>query len=235
MRKRRILGIVIPLVAATTVVGSGFSAWYFGSETISTSNDVTFEVTDKVTTLGTLTTTVLDIDKGEYELSTTGTATNLETVELKIVLDQGGYQYKKDFNYGIHFEVRKGTAGWKKAKSIQIKYTIKKADYKNLETTLIPQFTYTLSLDSQVASYVNFKDGYVTTETVKFDNSDDFSIDGTNYNYAKTLDISSNDLDSNAMLCYTDKPTEEGSYDIMKTAIAGSKLNLAAQVIATNK
>ena len=33
MLKRKILAAVLPVVAAGTVVGSGFSAWYFGSLT----------------------------------------------------------------------------------------------------------------------------------------------------------------------------------------------------------
>ena len=51
--KRRIFAAGLSLVAAATIVGSGFSAWYFGASNPSTeSQKLGFEVTDKVDALG---------------------------------------------------------------------------------------------------------------------------------------------------------------------------------------
>ena len=40
MKKRKILMLTLPLVGVATIVGSGFSAWYFDNTEIGTSKNV---------------------------------------------------------------------------------------------------------------------------------------------------------------------------------------------------
>ena len=70
MKKRKILMLTLPLVGVATIVGSGFSAWYFDSTNIGTSKNVGITVTEKHVASGTLTTSL--------------------TGNEKLVLDQGG-------------------------------------------------------------------------------------------------------------------------------------------------
>ena len=89
MLKRKILAAVLPVVAAATVVGSGFSAWYFGdSGNASDKNvDVILDVTDSITNAGTL--------KAYWNNETSQSATG-KSAALK--LDQGGETISDKFN-----------------------------------------------------------------------------------------------------------------------------------------
>ena len=58
MKKRKILMLTLPLVGVATIVGSGFSAWYFNETTVSTSAKLGVAVTELHVTAGTLTTTL---------------------------------------------------------------------------------------------------------------------------------------------------------------------------------
>ena len=46
MKKRKILMLTLPLVGVATIVGSGFSAWYFNETTVSTSAKLGVAVTE---------------------------------------------------------------------------------------------------------------------------------------------------------------------------------------------
>lgn len=95
MMKRKILAVVLPLVGCTTVVGSGFAAWYFG-DTIGNGGDgklspnvnITAEIDSQTTTL-----------TGSY---------NSEGMPTYLILDQGPANAadglpNKDVTQGIAF------------------------------------------------------------------------------------------------------------------------------------
>lgn len=80
MFNRKLLGICLPVIVASAVVGSGLSAWYF--EESSNSMDVTGSVSVAPLIEGTL-------------------ASDLQTGGFKILLDQGKLEQKTNVNYGI--------------------------------------------------------------------------------------------------------------------------------------
>lgn len=80
MFNRKLLGICLPVIVASAVVGSGLSAWYF--EESSNSMDVTGSVSVAPLIEGTL-------------------ASELQTGGFKILLDQGKLEQKTNVNYGI--------------------------------------------------------------------------------------------------------------------------------------
>ena len=81
MMKRKFLAVILPLVGCATLVGSGFSARYFGEATGTSSVsptinvDVTEEIDDVNHTLSLNTNLGTDFDKGNAK---------------KLLLDQGG-------------------------------------------------------------------------------------------------------------------------------------------------
>lgn len=87
MLNRKILALVLPAVAVSALVGSGFSAWYFydlGSYNTDNIN-VSVSVEDKV-----------EENIGSLVL-------NSEIKNIKLVLDQGGYQNRATLTKGISF------------------------------------------------------------------------------------------------------------------------------------
>ncbi len=82
MMKRKILAVVLPIVGCATVVGSGFSAWFFG-DYINDSGSISagVHVTDEISTDG---------KNLEIDTSLTTIATKESVKKGAIVLDQGG-------------------------------------------------------------------------------------------------------------------------------------------------
>ncbi len=93
MMKRKILAVTIPVVGCITVVGSGFSAWYFSETTGSASDGSGFGVNINVTEEVKDTSSTLKIQNSN--------ATTLDTEYL--ILDQGGVKNKTDATKGIMF------------------------------------------------------------------------------------------------------------------------------------
>ena len=87
MLNRKLLALVLPAVAVSALVGSGFSAWYFYDSGSYKTNDVNVnvEITDEVNeNIGTL-------------------KIKSVTTPNKVVLDQGGYENRADTTKGIQF------------------------------------------------------------------------------------------------------------------------------------
>ena len=92
MMKRKILAVTIPVVGCITVVGSGFSAWYF-SETTGKATDgfgVNINVTEEVKDT-----------KNTLKIQNSNATTDL--VNTHLILDQGGVSNKEDETKGIMF------------------------------------------------------------------------------------------------------------------------------------
>lgn len=88
MMKRKFLAVVLPIIGCATVVGSGFSAWYFGTDVVSGDNgsfSIGINVTDEV-----------KASKGNLKINSNATTiddvTTIDEVEYgpRLVLDQGG-------------------------------------------------------------------------------------------------------------------------------------------------
>ncbi len=81
--KRRLLVSLLAFAGGLTVVGSGFSAWYFNeNKAISTSGNINHYITDLNGNIGQL--TDLNVNK-----------------KLYIVLDQGGYSNASELTKGV--------------------------------------------------------------------------------------------------------------------------------------
>ena len=105
MLNRKILALVLPAVAVSALVGSGFSAWYFYDAGTYNTDDinVSVRVEDEV-----------DQKIGSLVL-------NSEIRNIKLVLDQGGYENRATPTKGISF-VNNGT-GSETVNNIGAKFT----------------------------------------------------------------------------------------------------------------
>lgn len=151
MLKRKILAAVLPVVAAGTVVGSGFSAWYFNSIGVySSSTPVSTTITDMASN-----------GKGEFKVyynsaSSSGVGTELAEGEtLRLTLDQGtGNDRVTALDKGISFSTSKGT----KVSDITLRYIIPIDDYNSLfNAGLKLDAKLTITLDGTLANYVEIK------------------------------------------------------------------------------
>ena len=85
MMKRKFLAVILPIIGCATVVGSGFSAWYFGNPVVNG---------EGVIQLG------IDVSE-EVKGSITITDSNISALDnKKVMLDQGGLN-NTDVNSGI--------------------------------------------------------------------------------------------------------------------------------------
>lgn len=129
MLNRKLLALVLPAVAVSALVGSGFSAWYFNEKNIEgTKQNVNVSIADMVD-------------------NTVGTLTLNETQATKLTLDQGGFQNADALNKGISFD----------AASVGAKFTFKdeKNGYNNLTSAgMKVQVTRTITFTENLLEYV---------------------------------------------------------------------------------
>lgn len=132
MKKRKILMLTLPLVGVATIVGSGFSAWYFNAGTVNASATLGVEVTEMHLTAGTLTTTL--------------------PADAKIVLDQGGPANAADETQLIY--VTSATLG--NISSFDVTFTIPTASANGLKDSGIKgHFTLTPTVNETLLKYIN--------------------------------------------------------------------------------
>lgn len=89
MMKRKFLAVVLPIIGCATVVGSGFSAWYFGETTGARKTDK-FGVNIGITA---------EVDDATDFLSIGGNIKEFD--KYKLLLDQGGHSNKGILDSGI--------------------------------------------------------------------------------------------------------------------------------------
>lgn len=231
--KRKLLLSLLAFAGGLTVVGSGFSAWYFNeNKTISASGNIGHHITDSNASIGTL--TDLNANKTLY-----------------IVLDQGGYSNKADVTKGVSISyfntanasISDSDLGTTSDTIIGATYQIDELDYTTLTAANINsgKFTATFTLSTEASTYLKFKaestydtakstlpsggtfdisDSTTTyTYTINFDaafvtasRKQDFKFDASTTNYVNT------------MLEYKKKPTKDSEYTEMKTSLNGKTL-----------
>lgn len=253
MLKRKFLAAVLPVVAAATVVGSGFSAWYFGDFS-STSKDGGVGISIEGATEGT----------GSFEVYYNSTdfgdisgATLVESETFELNLDQGtGNDRLTNPDKGISFKVNTGSGSTKTSLSnFTIRYKINKDDKAKLDLAgLKLQYTFEISLNDVL-------DDYVIPQSAASSESNDYAWssiqlykDTSSYKYySNTLsegeippkdigaalkedevsgyyyfDISFNvstDLkEKNTFLKYNSKPEELALYETMRAALKNEGL-----------
>ncbi len=221
--KRKLLIGLVGVTATVGIVGSGFSAWYFGHEDLVTAvAGVKTHVTNVVENVGTLT-------------------DNNANQKLTIVLDQGGYTNKADKTKGISFVDTSGIdnitddalANAPKVDSLSATYTIDAKDVNNLVNAGIKsaQFIAHIYFNSnEYRNYIDFRSDYVTNN---LDESKAMFSNGTLYYFEtinftldtpinQTFEFTTKTTDGvNDMLTYVSKPTTKDDYDKMKNALNG--------------
>lgn len=149
MLKRKILAAVLPVVAAGTVVGSGFSAWYFGNFGNESSSTVSvgIDVADSSDSIGELTTSLL---KGNLE-----TKYDQSTNYPELMLDQGtGEDRITNEQLGISFVDNNNT----KIDGIIFEYKILEKDLANLCTAgLSLKLSASITINTTLSEYVELR------------------------------------------------------------------------------
>ena len=143
MFKRKLLVIIIPVLATSVLVGAGFGAWYFDSSYIRLEKSLGVKVEDKVETFGFIETslpedTVLKIDQGGFF--------NRDDLTQKICL----YSASTKDNNGI-------------ISSFDVNYFISKKDADGLAfNNTVAQLTSTATLNNEVAKYISIINNAMT-------------------------------------------------------------------------
>ena len=143
MFKRKLLVIIIPVLATSVFVGAGFGAWYFDSSYIRLEKSLGVKVEDKVETFGFIETSLPD-----------------DTV-LKI--DQGGFFSKEDLTKKICLYSAKTEANNGIISSFNVNYFISKKDADGLAfNNTVAQLTSTATLNNEVATYISIINNAMT-------------------------------------------------------------------------
>lgn len=256
MMKRKFLAVVLPIVGCATVVGSGFSAWYFGDAT--SASDTGFTVTTNVTE---------EISNAKDTLSISSNADDLKTKYL--ILDQGGMDdsSKTDVTKGIMVA---DSAVNETTKRENFKYTFNVAfdgttaglslnDVYDAQMKLVVTVSITFSSgegeEKSLDDYVKVKDtavlkvDYTTpdqTKDVKFTTADggvtyqaQFVLEQSelaslvtegevkSYTWSFTLDLSTDESLVNALFEYEDKPASSEELGVMRDAVGGTTVSFA--------
>ena len=254
MMKRKFLAVILPIIGCATVVGSGFSAWYFGDPgnakregSFGVNIDITEEVKDA--------TNSLTISTGVSQFN-----------GYKLLLDQGGYANKSNLDSGIMFTNKTPTPAQVSTTStidwnFNVKYSSSSTSIKQLyEAGLQIRFEFKITLSEGkddtskgLNDYIKVKPavvgitsktGNLTASSSKFDSSDgvtysaQYTLDGSGLNtknavYQFTLDMdTTGPTFSNALFQYIQKPQDEDGVEYQDMTEALSDANITFAVIA---
>lgn len=194
---RKLLAIGAPILGMVAIVGSGFSAWYFESQTVEANTSMGITLTPIATTYG-----AFDVSENEYTL----------------VLDQGGYANKTEVTKGISVQ-----AGGINVNSIEASYSIDSGALQVLTNDgLTGEITTTVKVLSSLAAYVDFK----ATGFTKGEASGGYQVYTRKTSVATSVNLNidvttSADL-SNAAFAYVsgNKPTDATSYNSLSSLVS---------------
>ena len=208
MFKRKLLVIIIPVLATSVLVGAGFGTWYFDSSYIRLEKSLGVKVEDKVETFGFIETslpgdTVLKIDQGGFF--------SKEDLTKKICL----YSASTKDNNGI-------------ISSFDVNYYIKSSDADGLAfNNTVAQLTSTATLNNNVATYISIINNAMTileSNNVIFDLKPTAieTIDSVNYyKYTHTVEVNPSD-EANPAFVYKEgqKPTTKETHSAMQNDLS---------------
>ena len=210
MFKRKLLVIIIPVLATSVLVGAGFGAWYFDSSYIRLEKSLGVKVEDKVETFGFIETSLPN-----------------DTV-LKI--DQGGFFSKEDLTkkiclYSALTEANNGIIS-----SFDVNYFIKKSDADGLAfNNTVAQLTSTATLNDKVAYYISIINNAMTiseSNNVIFDlkPTEIKTIDSVDcYKYTYKMEVKPSDAETSPSFKYKEgrKPTTKEAHSAMQNDLSG--------------
>ena len=241
MMKRKFLAVVLPIIGCATVVGSGFSAWYFGATGASKTDQfgVNIGITDEVTDA----TGSLTIGGGIKEFD-----------KYTLLLDQGGHANLTNTDSGIMLtksdtlpDQVKVTDGndW----NFTISYNSSNTTIKNLyDAGLQIRFEIKINLSADLSYYVGVKSGAkvtltsttggLNTQLDAFETSNngvsystEYVLDGDSleeteaiYNFTLDMDTTGPKY-SNALFEYKLKPQNTEQYGAMYDALMGETIS----------
>lgn len=252
MMKRKFLAVVLPIVGCATVVGSGFSAWYFGA---TVSKEASFGIGTHVTE---------EIDSVANTLSIPTDSTNARTLDnMNLILDQGGFG-NTDVNQGIMFY--EGTPSDVKEYELDYHFSVvfTGADTNDDSKKLNLQDVYDAGMELKVkvsfnlgdalSQYIAVKTGagmvvtagpagdeaelkftkgtnnnvYTATYTLKETSLDDIA-DLENAVFAFKIDLSTNASFENSLFVYGPgkKPTNHNALESMITVLNGQQITFS--------
>ena len=207
MKKRKILMLTLPLVGVATIVGSGFSAWYFNETTVSTSAKLGVAVTELHVTAGTLTTTL--------------------PVGAKVVLDQGGATKVTDLTELIYIATESG-GNYTKVNSFDVTFSIPTTSAAGLKDSGIKAtLALTPTVNTTLSTYIDVTTSLITlnkTFTLAADETpgDGWtrSISGDNTLYTTTVSLPASNAGTLFKYKEGKKPTTVAAYNAMTTALS---------------
>lgn len=192
---RKLLAIGAPILGMVAIVGSGFSAWYFESQTVEADTSMGIELTPLATAYGEFT-----VAEKDYVL----------------VLDQAGPNNASVLTKGLSVQVDGANVT-----TIEASYAIEQSDLDILtKDGLEGTITTTVKVLTTLASYVSFKaegftkgsasEGYeVYTRTTAVATNVDLGIDVT----------TNSDL-TNKAFEYASKPSDLPSYNSLSSLVS---------------
>lgn len=192
---RKLLAIGAPILGMVAIVGSGFSAWYFESQTVEAGTSMGITLTPIATTYG-----AFDVSENEYTL----------------VLDQGGYTNRTEVKKGISVQVDGSNVT-----SIEASYSIDSGALQILKDDgLTGTITTTVKVLSTLARYVNFK----ASDFNKGSASDGYEVYTRETSVATNvdlgIDVTTNGDLTNAAFEYVSKPSDETSYNSLSSLVS---------------
>ena len=192
---RKLLAIGAPILGMVAIVGSGFSAWYFESQTVEADTSMGISLTPIATSYG-----AFDVSDNDYTL----------------VLDQGGINNASMLTKGISVQV-----GGSNVTTIEASYSIDSGALQILtDDGLTGTITTTVKVLSTLASYVNFK----ASEFVKGSASEGYEVytrtDAVATSVDLGIDVTTNGDLTNAAFEYVSKPSDETSYNTLSSLVS---------------
>lgn len=214
MLNRKILALVLPAVAVSALVGSGFSAWYFNADITKSCDDVTANatITDKIDqNIGTLTLTP------GHGLTT-------------LTLDQGGQENANESKKGIKFDASK----------LEVKFAfVSDTVFKNLqEANMQVKVTSTITFTEALDGYVKIIDDLSYSPGGSYSYYKETTLKDYSASYDLSIDLSTDVDKVNSLLEYKVKPTTVGDYDTMHSKLFGTSQSITfswkAEVVNIN-
>lgn len=224
MKRKLMLGL-LSAVGGLTIIGSGFSAWYFEGSAEAKHSNIDVTVTDVVSQYGTI------------------EATKVEG--LTLCLDQGGFAQIANHEAGITFTTpTTDTSTLSNCKTFDgdfgATYTIEAGASLNAKNAgLKATFKVVVTLKEVAAKYLTFKDTftdavgykvptYETGHDVTFTLEQTFDFTGEKQTFKFNFDLKTNNDLSNNAFKYTDgkKPQDETAYGEMKTALLATPTSI---------
>lgn len=254
MMKRKFLAVVLPIIGCATVVGSGFSAWYFGAT--ASASDVGINIGTHVTE---------EIDSVANTLSIPTDNTNASTLNgMNLILDQGGFK-NTNVNQGIMFA--NGTPSDVSENKLDYHFNVvfTGTDTLNLQDVydagMELKVTVSFDLGGELSQYIAVKAGagmvveagpagdegelkftkgesnnvYTATYTLK-ETSLVQIVDLENAVFTFKIDLSTNASFENSLFVYGGagkKPTNSQALKRMRTVLNGQKITFST--VATIK